>query len=378
MHHLNGRQSDRYVWLTGAYQWTPQPRKAVQQQWTSLPIRIETKLQPRPSESWKRQRQPSKGPNLVYISVLRLSKVAGYMTKLVTIIVIVSFVSWNVLPVLAFLASVAYWLQTIRKLPRLMEIQSAAVVHRFEEFLSGFATIRAFHWEPQCLERLFHLVNLNNCPMEFSDSRDRHPCRRLLLRFDAPALCLPQKSRMDESSRFQMPGSAGVAVTYALSLTTVLTWTLWSRVDTEKRIISAELLLHSLFPNVIIAVRENEAATGVSPWRFCGALPEGKLVLRESLRILQDERPDDSVMENSKKFEARKIRACPECQTLIEHHDLIKLLSNVHNNLNTTCISFLHTEKGSCHGAFCSQDVEGMMSISVEAAEHRSTTTGNS
>ncbi|EFJ21155.1 hypothetical protein SELMODRAFT_417562 [Selaginella moellendorffii] len=50
-------------------------------------------------------------PNLVYISVLRLSKVAGYMTKLVTIIVIVSFVSWNVLPVFAFLASVAYWLQ---------------------------------------------------------------------------------------------------------------------------------------------------------------------------------------------------------------------------------------------------------------------------
>ncbi|KAI3825880.1 hypothetical protein L1987_07590 [Smallanthus sonchifolius] len=44
-------------------------------------------------------------------------------------------------------------------------------------------------------------------------------------------------------------------------------------------------------------------------------------------------------------------RLCQECQTLIENHDQIKLLSNSRNNLNTTL-----------------KDVEGMMSISVEAA----------
>ncbi|XP_076905937.1 exocyst complex component SEC6-like [Bidens hawaiensis] len=44
-------------------------------------------------------------------------------------------------------------------------------------------------------------------------------------------------------------------------------------------------------------------------------------------------------------------RLCKECQTLIENHDQIKLLSNARNNLNTTL-----------------RDVEGMMSISVEAA----------
>ncbi|KAG0632101.1 hypothetical protein M758_1G304000 [Ceratodon purpureus] len=47
-------------------------------------------------------------------------------------------------------------------------------------------------------------------------------------------------------------------------------------------------------------------------------------------------------------------RLCRECQTLIEHHDQIKLLSNARNNLNTTL-----------------KDVEGMMSISTEAAEAR-------
>ncbi|KAG9455342.1 hypothetical protein H6P81_008246 [Aristolochia fimbriata] len=47
-------------------------------------------------------------------------------------------------------------------------------------------------------------------------------------------------------------------------------------------------------------------------------------------------------------------RLCQECQTLIENHDQIKLLSNARNNLNTTL-----------------KDVEGMMSISVEAAEAR-------
>ncbi|KAF8377237.1 hypothetical protein HHK36_030611 [Tetracentron sinense] len=45
---------------------------------------------------------------------------------------------------------------------------------------------------------------------------------------------------------------------------------------------------------------------------------------------------------------------CQECQTLIENHDQIKLLSNARNNLNTTL-----------------KDVEGMMSISVEASEAR-------
>ncbi|KAK4390175.1 Exocyst complex component SEC6 [Sesamum angolense] len=45
-------------------------------------------------------------------------------------------------------------------------------------------------------------------------------------------------------------------------------------------------------------------------------------------------------------------KLCQECQTLIENHEQVKLLSNARNNLNTTL-----------------KDVEGMMSISVEAAE---------
>lgn len=45
---------------------------------------------------------------------------------------------------------------------------------------------------------------------------------------------------------------------------------------------------------------------------------------------------------------------CQECQTLIENHDQIKLLSNARNNLNTTL-----------------KDVGGMMSISVEASAAR-------
>ncbi|CAN1324145.1 Exocyst complex component SEC6 [Linum perenne] len=47
-------------------------------------------------------------------------------------------------------------------------------------------------------------------------------------------------------------------------------------------------------------------------------------------------------------------RLCQECQTLIDNHDQIKLLSNARNNLNTTL-----------------KDVEGMMSISVEATGAR-------
>ncbi|THG04102.1 hypothetical protein TEA_025424 [Camellia sinensis var. sinensis] len=69
---------------------------------------------------------------------------------------------------------------------------------------------------------------------------------------------------------------------------------------------------------------------------------------------------------------------CQECQTLIENHDQIKLLSNARNNLNTT---LKPQGKASLNKAFenfgfnatkaANGDVEGMMSISVEAAEAR-------
>ncbi|XP_044489657.1 exocyst complex component SEC6 [Mangifera indica] len=49
---------------------------------------------------------------------------------------------------------------------------------------------------------------------------------------------------------------------------------------------------------------------------------------------------------------------CQECQNLIDNHDQIKLLSNARNNLRKTL-----------------KDVEGMMSISVEAAEARESLT---
>ncbi|KAL1540546.1 SNARE-binding exocyst subunit S6 [Salvia divinorum] len=45
-------------------------------------------------------------------------------------------------------------------------------------------------------------------------------------------------------------------------------------------------------------------------------------------------------------------KLCQECQTLIDNHDQIKLLSSARNDLNTTL-----------------KDVEGMMSISIEASE---------
>ncbi|KAL1292610.1 hypothetical protein HN51_053182 [Arachis hypogaea] len=53
-------------------------------------------------------------------------------------------------------------------------------------------------------------------------------------------------------------------------------------------------------------------------------------------------------------------KLCLECQTLIENHDQIKLLSHARNNLNTTL-----------------KDVGGMMSISVEAAAARDSLTND-
>ncbi|KAM3759938.1 hypothetical protein ACB098_01G157300 [Castanea mollissima] len=66
--------------------------------------------------------------------------------------------------------------------------------------------------------------------------------------------------------------------------------------------------------------------------------------------LSSSEKTIDQLRENFVSIE----KLCQECQNLIENHDQIKLLSNARNNLNTTL-----------------KDVEGMMSISVEAAEAR-------
>ncbi|KAB5512639.1 hypothetical protein DKX38_029667 [Salix brachista] len=78
-------------------------------------------------------------------------------------------------------------------------------------------------------------------------------------------------------------------------------------------------------------------------------------------------------------------KLCQECQTLIENHDQIKLLSNARNNLNTTLkvgaifppsgflklLLVIRVANESVLSLADMIDVEGMMSISVEAAEAR-------
>ncbi|KAL8523571.1 hypothetical protein ACS0TY_013517 [Phlomoides rotata] len=69
----------------------------------------------------------------------------------------------------------------------------------------------------------------------------------------------------------------------------------------------------------------------------------------ESLSLSQ--KTISHLTENFVDIKSMNVMLCQECQTLIENHDQIKLLSNARNNLNTT--------------------LKGMMSISVEAAEAR-------
>ncbi|CAH2066807.1 unnamed protein product [Thlaspi arvense] len=64
-------------------------------------------------------------------------------------------------------------------------------------------------------------------------------------------------------------------------------------------------------------------------------------------------------------------KLCQECQTLIDNHDQIKLLSNARNNLNKTLKVDTPTSTDPTAQTVSGSDVEGMMSISVEAAAAR-------
>ncbi|EFJ27568.1 hypothetical protein SELMODRAFT_411687 [Selaginella moellendorffii] len=174
----------------------------------------------------------------------RFSELALFAMDLLVILVVTCSVAWPILWVFIFLAIVGYKLQsfyikTIRELPRLVELQRASVVHHLEETLTGLSTIKAFKQELPFLNKMLQLIDDNNCPQFYNFSAMEFLALRVGLVADMAFVFL----MLFLASIPTSASSAGVAVTYGLKLTTTLTWTLWSRIDTEKRIISVERVM---------------------------------------------------------------------------------------------------------------------------------------
>lgn len=186
--------------------------------------------------------------------------------------VLISLVSWAFVPALVVLLLMYYWVQgyyraSSRELKRLDSLARSPFYAQFSETLTGLATIRAFREQQRFVETNARLADVQNRPFFLQQSIQRWLGVRLetianLLALSASASCYYFRATVP-------PSAAGLAITYALSITGVLNWLVRMISETETNIIASERLGH------YVALAPEEPAAGraaVADWPAKGAI----------------------------------------------------------------------------------------------------------
>lgn len=177
----------------------------------------------------------------------RLAGLAFALIQLLSIIILMSQVAWQVFPLFLVILGISAWYQayyitTARELARMVGTRKAPILHHFSESITGAATIRCFNQENRFLLRSHSLIDdysrvtFHNCgTMEWL-------CLRINFLFNFAfflvliiLVTLP-RSAID-------PSLAGLAATYGLNLNVLQAWVIWNLCNVENKMISVERIL---------------------------------------------------------------------------------------------------------------------------------------
>ncbi|XP_010250841.1 PREDICTED: putative ABC transporter C family member 15 [Nelumbo nucifera] len=192
----------------------------------------------------------------------RLAGLAFAVIQLLSIIIIMSHVSWHIFLLFIGIIAISAWYQdyyisTARELARMVASRIAPILHHFSESIAGAATIRSFNQEDSFLAKTLSLIDdysslaFHNCAtMEWL-------CVRINFLFNLGFLLvliilvsLP-RSAID-------PSLAGLAATYGLNLNILQAWVIWNLCNVENKMISVERILQfSSIPSEAPLVIEN-------------------------------------------------------------------------------------------------------------------------
>ncbi|KAJ6430331.1 hypothetical protein OIU84_021685 [Salix udensis] len=182
----------------------------------------------------------------------RLAGLAFALIQLLSIVVLMSQVAWQIFPIFLVILAISVWYQayyisTARELARMVGIRKAPILHHFSESITGAATIRCFNQEERFLMRSLSIIDDYSRIVFHNSGTMEWLCIRINFLFNCGfflvliiLINLP-KSTID-------PSLAGLAATYGLNLNVLQAWIIWNLCNVENKMISVERILQ--FTNI--------------------------------------------------------------------------------------------------------------------------------
>jgi len=177
-------------------------------------------------------------PNTVHLYLTTLSTVIG---TLIVVCVVTPFFAIALIPIILFYVhSQRYFLKTSRELKRIESVSRSPIYALFSETLDGLASVRAFHAEERFMlrnkdlldrnQRAYFLTFAGNCwlaiRLEFAGT--------MIVTFAALFAVLGRGASVDFAA------VAGLSVSFALSVTQALNWSVRMASQLESEMVSVE------------------------------------------------------------------------------------------------------------------------------------------
>ncbi|CAJ1935619.1 unnamed protein product [Sphenostylis stenocarpa] len=177
----------------------------------------------------------------------RLAGLVFALIQLLSIIVLMSQVAWQIILLFFVVLAISIWYQsyyitTARELARMVGIRKSPILHHFSESIAGAATIRCFNQEQIFLTKVKVLIDdysrvafYNFGTMEWLSVRINF-LFNLVFYFVLVILVTLPRSTID-------PSLAGLVATYGLNLNVLQAWVIWNLCNVENKMISVERIL---------------------------------------------------------------------------------------------------------------------------------------
>ncbi|XP_028771314.1 putative ABC transporter C family member 15 [Neltuma alba] len=177
----------------------------------------------------------------------RLAGLVFALIQLLSIIVLMSQVAWQVILFFLVVLAISIWYQayyitTARELARMVGIRKAPILHHFSESIAGVATIRCFNQQKRFYGKVMALIDdysrvafHNYATMEWLSIRINF-LFNLVFFFVLIILVTLPRSAID-------PSLAGLVAAYGLNLSVLQAWVIWNLCNVENKMISVERIL---------------------------------------------------------------------------------------------------------------------------------------
>ncbi|KAJ3693131.1 hypothetical protein LUZ60_012226 [Juncus effusus] len=213
----------------------------------------------------------------------RLGGFSSSTIQVISIIVVMMNVTWQILFIFVPIAIVCLWIQkyymnSSRELVRIVSIQKSPIIHLFGESIAGASTIRGFGQEKRFMKRNLYLLDSFNRPYFYSFTAIEWLCLRMeLLSTFVFAFCMIFLVSMPLGTID--PSLAGFAVTTGLNLNSRLSRWIMSFCKLENKVIAIERInqYSDITPEAPLVVPDRRPAAS---WPESGTIEIHDLTVR--------------------------------------------------------------------------------------------------